>query len=230
MRRVLLVDDEQDIVRLVKYNLEQADYTVFCAYDGKTALSSYREHKPNLIILDLMLPDKPGKEICEEIRQHEASLSPKPRIPVLMLTARASEHDRVSGFEAGADDYVTKPFSPRELVLRVNAMFERLNAINPASTLNFGPLEIDLVRYQVTLHNAPMSLTPIEFKILTTLASYPNVVRTREQLLSDVWADEATEILDRTVDAHVKRLRDKLGEARDMLETVRGVGYRWSVI
>ncbi|MEB3205950.1 MAG: response regulator transcription factor [Vampirovibrionales bacterium] len=227
MRRVLLVDDEQDIVRLVKYNLEQAHYTVFCAYDGKTALSAYREHQPNLIILDLMLPDKPGKEICEAIRQHEATLTPKPRVPVLMLTARASEHDRVSGFEAGADDYVTKPFSPRELVLRVNAMFERLNAASPSASLDFGAVKIDATRYLVTVHDVPITLTPIEFKILSALACHPNVVRSREQLLSDVWADEAIDILDRTVDAHVKRLRDKLLEARDMLETVRGIGYRW---
>ncbi|MEB3244646.1 MAG: response regulator transcription factor [Vampirovibrionales bacterium] len=225
-RRVLLVDDEQDIVRLVRYNLEHAGYHVFCAFDGKTAIEAYRQHAPELIILDLMLPDKPGKVICEEIRTHEKTLKQPTRVPIMMLTARASEHDRVSGFEAGADDYITKPFSPRELVLRVKAMFERIGIQQKPAVFETGPLRLDTLQVQAWIANEPVALTPIEFRILATLAQYAGVVRTREQLLNDVWPDTADEILDRTVDAHVKRLRAKLGKARDMLETIRGVGYR----
>lgn len=219
--KVLVVDDEHDLVRLVRYNLEQEGFTVFCAFDGTEALELVYNKRPDLVILDLMLPDMPGIQICQRIKQELGK-----RIPVLMLTARAAEQDRIAGFEAGADDYVTKPFSPRELVLRVKAMLNRHQIQQPASLMTIGPVRIYLDEYRVTLAGEEVKLTPIEYRILITLARHPNVVRTREQLLADVWEESSTEILDRTVDAHVKRLRSKLGEARNLLETVRGVGYR----
>lgn len=222
--KILVVDDERDLVRLVRYNLEQEGYDVVCAYDGNSALEMVWDKKPDLVVLDLMLPDKSGFDVCKEIK---GEFSTQRKVPVLMLTARVTEQDRIRGFECGADDYVTKPFSPRELVLRVKAMLGRPWIEYDASKhLTVGPITIKTDEYSVTVHDEPLTLTPIEYRILTTLARTPNLVKTREQLLADVWEDGATEIMDRTVDAHVKRLRTKMGPCRDMLETIRGVGYR----
>ncbi|MDX2085858.1 MAG: response regulator transcription factor [Candidatus Melainabacteria bacterium] len=220
--KILVVDDEQDLVRLVRYNLEHEGFTVLYAYDGSSALDLVWNKRPDLVILDLMLPDTPGLRLCQQIKQAQG-LDKVPAI--LMLTARSAEQDRIAGFEHGADDYVTKPFSPRELVLRVKAMLGRSGS-TPPPIIHIGPIRIVPEEYRVFIAEEEVRLTPIEYRILLTLARHPNVVRTREQLLVDVWEESATEVLDRTVDAHVKRLRAKLGIARDSLETVRGIGYR----
>ncbi len=218
---ILVVDDEQDLVNLVCYNLKKEGYEVICAYNGTSALELTWEKQPDLIILDLMLPDRSGVDLCREIKGDEKMK----KIPIIMLTARSSESDRISGFEAGAEDYVVKPFSPKELTLRVKAMLGRTKAEIP-DTLELGHLTIMPREYRVLVADEEITLTHIEFKILTVLASFPNVVKTREQILEAVWKEDAEEILDRTVDAHVKRLRGKLGIARDAIETVRGIGYR----
>lgn len=218
---ILVVDDEHDLVNLLRYNLQKEGYTVLCAYDGSTALDLVWEKRPDLIVLDLMLPDRSGFDICRQLKEVEQTR----KIPIIMLTARSSEQDRVSGFEAGAEDYVLKPFSPKELVLRVKAMLGRTRQSLP-NIVRVGRMSIYPDEHRVFIDNQEIQLTHIEFKILLTLARYPNVVKTREQLLEDVWQEGATEILDRAVDAHVKRLRAKMGEDRDCIETVRGVGYR----
>jgi two-component system phosphate regulon response regulator PhoB len=218
---ILVVDDEHDLVNLVRYNLLKEGYQVHCAYDGLSALEQVQAHHPALIILDLMLPDKSGFDICRQLKSEEHTRE----IPIIMLTARSSEHDRVSGFEAGAEDYVVKPFSPKELVLRVKAMLGRSRRELP-NILTVGRLSIYPAEHRVFIDKQEIPLTSLEFRILVTLARHPNVVKTREQLLAEVWEQEATEVLDRTVDAHVKRLRSKLGDERDCIETVRGVGYR----
>ena len=229
--RVLVVDDEKDLVRLVKYNLEQEGYAVFCAFNGAEALDLAWTKQPDVIVLDLMLPDASGFRLCQEIK---AILNPdRPNNPVriLMLTARSAEADRIEGFESGTDDYVVKPFSPRELVLRVKALLDRNKletapAQNSSSALESGAIRVDAKAHRAWVADEELKLTPIEFKILWVLAQHLNAVRTREQLLKQVWENGGDEILDRTVDAHVKRLRSKLGIARDQLETVRGIGYR----
>jgi DNA-binding response OmpR family regulator len=229
--RVLVVDDEKDLVRLVKYNLEQEGYAVFCAFNGAEALDLAWTKQPDVIVLDLMLPDASGFRLCQEIK---AILNPdRPNNPVriLMLTARSAEADRIEGFESGTDDYVVKPFSPRELVLRVKALLDRnkletTTAQNSSSALEIGAIRVDAKAHRAWVAEEELKLTPIEFKILWVLAQHLNAVRTREQLLKQVWENGGDEILDRTVDAHVKRLRSKLGVARDQLETVRGIGYR----
>jgi two-component system phosphate regulon response regulator PhoB len=228
--RVLIVDDERDLVRLVKYNVEQAGYEVYTAYNGAEALDLAWTKQPDVIVLDLMLPDCRGFELCDEIKQ---ALNPNRLhnpVRVIMLTARSAENDRVQGFESGADDYVTKPFSPRELVLRIKAMLNRGTVQDRgkenSNLLENGCVKMDTNAFRAWVEDTEMQLTPIEFKILHTLLKVPNTVKTREQLLYDVWEDTATEVLDRTVDAHVKRLRSKMGKARDMIETVRGIGYR----
>ncbi|MCS6268059.1 MAG: response regulator transcription factor [Vampirovibrio sp.] len=229
--RVLVVDDEKDLVRLVKYNLEQEGYAVFCAFNGAEALDLAWTKQPDVIVLDLMLPDASGFRLCQEIK---AILNPdRPNNPVriLMLTARSAEADRIEGFESGTDDYVVKPFSPRELVLRVKALLDRNKletapAQNSSSALEIGAIRVDAKAHRAWVADEELKLTPIEFKILWVLAQHLNAVRTREQLLKQVWENGGDEILDRTVDAHVKRLRSKLGIARDQLETVRGIGYR----
>ncbi|MBK8189733.1 MAG: response regulator transcription factor [Vampirovibrionales bacterium] len=218
---ILIVEDEPDLVNLLRYNLQKEGYDVVYALNGKIALELAWDKRPDLIILDLMLPDRSGIDVCREIKSHEALA----RTPIIMLTARSSEIDRISGFEAGAEDYVVKPFSPKELLWRVRAMLGRTRPTTP-ETLLFGPMAIYPGEYRVTVDGVEAPLTSLEFQILLVLAQYPNVVKTREQILQSVWQEEAVEVLDRTVDAHVKRLRSKLGAARDAVETVRGVGYR----
>ncbi len=219
--RILVVDDEKDLVRLLSYNLQKEGYDVFSAYDGTSVMDLVWGKRPDLIILDLMLPDRSGFDICQEIKQVESTRN----IPIIMLTARSSEHDRVSGFEAGAEDYVVKPFSPKELVLRVKAMLARTKKDIP-TTLQVGRITIYPEEFRVQVDGENVHLTTTEFRILFTLARQPNIVKTREQLLAEVWEDEAEYVLDRTVDAQVKRLRSKLGPARDTITTVRGIGYR----
>jgi len=227
--RILVVDDEQDLVNLVRYNLEKAGMQVLASFDGARILQTVLTEKPHLIILDLMLPDRSGYDICRDLKAHVETR----HIPIIMLTARSSEYNRVTGFECGVEDYVVKPFSPKELVLRVKAMLARTVGatalLAPAEKrLDFGRLRIHPDEYRVFVDNVEVSLTMTEFKILMALAAQPNRVKTREQLLENVWESDAETVLDRTVDAQVKRLRAKLGTARDMVETVRGLGYRFS--
>jgi two-component system phosphate regulon response regulator PhoB len=221
--RILVVEDEPDVVELLEFNLRGAGFEVVSAEDGGEALKKAREHTPALIILDLMLPEVDGLEVCKILRRHPATAA----IPIIMLTAKASEIDRVLGLELGADDYVTKPFSPRELVLRVKALLRRGAAVEKKEdVLHLGELVIDIPRHSVTAHGKPVDLTATEFKLLTTLAQRRGRVQSREQLLQDVW--EYDNLIDtRTVDTHMRRLREKLGKAARFLDTVRGVGYRF---
>ena len=219
--KVLVVDDERDIVNLVRYNFEKEGYEIISCYDGASVLALVWQHRPDVIVLDLMLPDRSGYTICKEIKADPATRG----IPVIMLTARSSEHDRITGFESGAEDYVVKPFSPRELVLRVKAMLGRTRKTLP-DVIETDRLKLIPEEFRVLVDGEEVSLTQIEFRILMMLATQPNVVKNREQILSGVWENDAEEILDRTVDAHVKRLRTKLGNARDCIETVRGIGYK----
>ena len=220
---ILVVEDEQDILDLVEYNLHQAGYGVETALTGQNALDRINRNRPDMIILDLMLPGIDGKEICRRVRQDENTRD----IPVIMLTARAEEVDRIVGFELGADDYLTKPFSPRELVLRVNAIMRRSKAKPEAPTImRFAGLTIDPERHQVQVEGLEVTLTATEFKLLTHLAARTGRVQTREMLLDEVWG-YPYEGYARTVDTHIRRLRKKLGPLKDRIETIRGVGYRF---
>jgi two-component system phosphate regulon response regulator PhoB len=221
--RILVVDDEPDVLDLVTYNLTQAGFQTETAADGAEALRKARSSVPDLILLDLMLPELDGLEVCKLLR-HDAKTS---AIPIIMLTARASEVDRIVGLELGAADYVPKPFSPRELVLRVKKRLEQ-NPGEPAkSTYIFGPLEVDVSRHLVTVRGRRVELTATEFKLLTLLLQRIGHVQSRDRLLRDVWEYES-HIDSRTVDTHIRRLREKLGVAAKYLGTVRGVGYRFS--
>jgi len=219
---VLVVDDERDIVELVRHHLQQAGFRVLTAADGRQALEAARRGTPDLIVLDVMLPALSGMEVARLIRQDEKTR----RIPILMLTARGDEVDRVVGFEIGADDYVVKPFSPRELVLRIQAILRREAEEDSARPLAFGPLIIDLGGHTVRLKGKEIALTATEFKLLHRMARRPGRVFGRDQLLSEVWG-YGGEVETRTVDTHVKRLRAKLGSSGEWIETVRGVGYRF---
>ena len=224
--RVLVVDDEPDIVALVAYHLAKAGYRVSTASSGTDALESARRERPALIVLDLMLPGMTGYEVIEQLRANDATRD----VAVLMLTARRDESDRIHGLSLGADDYLTKPFSPQELVLRVGAILRRVGAGGATSgdRLQIGALQIDLGAHQVKVDGAPVDLTPTEFKLLLTLAERRGRVQGRALLLETVW-EAAPDIQTRTVDMHVQRLRAKLGAAGDMIETVRGFGYRLRV-
>ena len=221
--RILVVDDEPEMIELVEFNLRQAGYAVSTAADGAAALKKVRAHPPDLIVLDVMLPEMDGFELCKILRREAATA----RTPILMLTAKAAEIDRVLGLELGADDYLTKPFSPRELVLRIKKILARSHAPEtPKESLRFGDLHIDVPRHLATWKNKPMELTATEFKLLTLLAQRSGRVQSRDQLLRDVW--EYDSLIDtRTVDTHMRRLREKLGAAAKHLDTVRGVGYRF---
>jgi phosphate regulon transcriptional regulator PhoB len=221
---VLIVDDEQDVLDLLVYNLQKSGYRTSTARDGATALKKARDEFPSLIILDLMLPQLDGTEVCRQLKA-DSRTAP---IPVIMLTAKAEEVDRVVGLELGADDYVTKPFSPREIVLRVKTILRRASGkAAPAEVLKFDDLTVDIGKHEVTHKGKPVELTVTEFKLLTTLMERRGRVQTRDRLLTDVWGYEG-DIDTRTVDTHMRRLREKLGKAADYIETVRGVGYRFA--
>jgi len=221
---VLVVDDEPDIVEIVQYNLEKAGYTVFTAEDGTTALKFARETALSLIVLDLMLPGLEGTDVCRILKQDERTRN----IPILMLTAKGEETDRVVGLELGADDYVVKPFSPKELVLRINAILRRTQGHTAVSgMIHIGPLSLDIEGHTVLVNEIPVSLTATEFKLITTLYGRRGRVQSRNELLDVVWGYDYMGY-GRTVDAHVKRLREKLGDASTLIETVRGVGYRFT--
>jgi len=220
--RVLVVDDEQDIVALVTYHLLKSGYRVSTARSGTEALAAARADRPALIVLDLMLPGMSGYEVLEQLRARDDTR----HIAVLMLTARRDEPDRIRGLALGADDYLTKPFSPQELVLRVGAILRRTAVTGPApDVLSVGSLTIDRAAHRVLVNGAELDLTPIEYKLLLLLAERRGRVQGRTQLLEAVW-DASPDIQTRTVDMHVQRLRTKLGAAADLIETVRGFGYR----
>jgi two-component system phosphate regulon response regulator PhoB len=219
---VLVVDDERDIVELIRYNLSQEGYRVVTATDGQQAVELARRDRPDLVVLDLMLPLMPGTEVARILRQDEKTRD----IPILMLTARGSETDRIVGFELGADDYVVKPFSPRELVLRVQAILRRDGAESADERIVFEPLVIDVSGHTVRLRGREITLTSTEFKLLHRLAKRPGRAFSRDQLLTEVWGYSG-DLETRTVDTHMKRLRAKLGSAGAWIETVRGLGYRF---
>jgi two-component system phosphate regulon response regulator PhoB len=220
---VLVVEDERDLQKVLTYNLRQAGFDVVSAMNGETALRAAREERFDLVILDLMLPDIPGTEVCRRLKQH-AETAP---IPVMMLTAKGEEVDRVVGFELGADDYVVKPFSVRELVLRVRAILRRAEgAAQPGERFTFGVLEIDRPAHRAFVAGDEIALTALEFKLLVFFHDRRGRVLNRDLLLDEVWGAHA-DVTTRNVDTHVKRLREKLGAAGDYVETVRGVGYRF---
>lgn len=222
--RILAVDDEPDALELISTNLTSAGFTVVTAEDGEEALRKARSNPPDLILLDLMLPEIDGLELCKLLRRDDVTRD----IPIIILTAKSGELDRVLGLELGADDYVTKPFSPRELVLRIKGMLRRRQAVDTtADLISIGPIIVDISRHIVTINDQAVDLTVTEFKLLTNLLQRRGRVLSREQLLRDVWEYDAV-IDSRTVDTHVGRLREKLGPAAHQLETVRGVGYRFT--
>ena len=221
---ILVVEDEEDILDLISYNLKQAGFSVIAVESGEEALEVASEEKFSLVLLDLMLPGIDGLEVCRLLRAKPETKN----IPVLMLTARTEEVDRIVGLELGADDYLTKPFSPRELVLRVRAILRRAEVVESVSdeTIRIGSLTIDPIEHRVQLLGEEIELTATEFRLLLTLAQRRGRVQSREELLNVVWGYEHSGYR-RTVDTHLRRLRAKMGEAADYLETVRGVGYRF---
>jgi two-component system phosphate regulon response regulator PhoB len=219
---ILIVEDEKDLLDLVQFNLRQAGFETVTAADGERALELLRQRLPDLVLLDLMLPGVPGTEVC---RQLKSSTRTK-HVPVIMVTARGEEVDRVVGFELGADDFVTKPFSVRELVLRVRAVLRRgVNGEDDVLQDKVGPLRIDPSAHRVFVLDQEIVLTALEFKLLATFMSRVGRLQTRAALLRDVW-NMSADLQTRTVDTHIKRLREKLGAGRDLIETVRGSGYR----
>ncbi len=221
--RVLVVDDEPDIVALVAYHLVKAGYRVSTAATGPDAVTQARQERPALIVLDLMLPGMSGFDVLEQLRAEEGTRD----VAVLMLTARKDEPDRIKGLSLGADDYITKPFSPQELILRVGAILRRIQqGQQPAGdTLRVGPIAIDRSAHRVSVDGRDIELTPTEFRLLLTLAERRGRVQARAHLLETVW-EAAPDIQTRTVDMHVQRLRTKLESAGELIETVRGFGYR----
>ena len=221
--KILIVDDEPEAVELLEFNMKQAGYDVLVAADGAEALQKAHATLPSLVLLDLMLPEIDGLEICKMLRRMPATSN----IPIIMVTAKATELDKILGLELGADDYITKPFSPRELVLRVKKLLQREpSRTQESGTYTFGELLIDTPRHLVAWRGKSIELTATEFKLLAVLAQRRGRVQSREQLLRDVW--EYNSLIDtRTVDTHMRRLREKLGPASKWLDTVRGVGYRF---
>jgi two-component system phosphate regulon response regulator PhoB len=218
----LVADDEPDVLALVSLHLQRAGYDVLKADDGEHALRLAREEEPALVVLDLMMPGLSGLEVAKLLKQSSQTA----RIPVLMLTAKADEVDRIVGLEIGADDYVTKPFSPREIVLRVQSILRRMETNSSAADeLQVGGIQVDRLKHEVRIEGKALEFTATEFKLLTVLMERCGRLQSREVLLNDVWGYESV-IDTRTVDTHIRRLREKLGVAADLVETVRGFGYR----
>ena len=222
-QKILIVDDEPEAVELVEFNLRQAGFDTATAADGDEALKKAKSQLPALVVLDVMLPEVDGLEVCKLLRRESTTA----KIPIIMLTAKAAEIDRVLGLELGADDYVTKPFSPRELVLRIKKVLQRGESTPEKNdTMRFGDLMIDQPKHLVSWKGKTIDLTATEFKLVTVLAERAGRVQSRDALLRDVWEYDAA-IDTRTVDTHMRRLREKLGAAAKHLDTVRGVGYRF---
>lgn len=224
--RILVVEDEKDLAHVLEYNLRQAGFDPLVAYDGAAGLRMARDVKPALVLLDVMLPDVSGIEVCKRLKSDAATSS----LPIVLLTARAEESDRVTGLEAGADDYVTKPFSVREVMLRVRAVIRRTSTQSASSPERevHGVLSIDRGAHRVRVDDAEIDLTATEFRLLIDLVDAKGRVRTRDALLDRVWG-YAPEVVSRTVDTHVRRLREKLRSAGAYVVTVRGIGYRFDI-
>ena len=220
MHRILIVEDERDINDLIGFNLQRAGYEVIKAYDGLEGTELALRERPDLILLDLMLPGRDGYGVFRELRRDSRTSN----TPVIMLTARAQTEDRIQGLEAGADDYLTKPFSPKELMLRVQAVLKRVEGPPGNVDLTFGPFRFDKNALKFYLENEPVDLTSTEFKLLLFLCERPGKTQDRNDLLRTVWGySDAT--FSRTLDTHMKRLRQKLGPYGTMIETIRGIGY-----
>lgn len=223
MSLVLIVEDEPDLQAVLDYNLRREGFRTAMASRGTEALQLARREAPDLVLLDLMLPDISGTDVCRELKRLPATA----RSAVIMLTARGEEVDRIVGFELGADDYVVKPFSLRELVLRVKAVLRRGEEQDePSERLQGGPIAVDKAGHRVQAYGDEVPVTALEFRILALLIERRGRVQTRDRLLADVWSDDE-EVSERAIDTHIKRLREKLGRASDWIETVRGVGYRF---
>lgn len=220
---ILIVEDEKDIAEMIRYNLEKEGYKVSVASKGSMALELLEENSPDLVILDIMLPDIDGFEVCRKMRSEPATSA----VPVIFLSAKSQEMDKVVGLELGADDYMTKPFSPRELIARIKAVLRR-KAVVPAAEklLSSGDIVIDVEKHKVKAFGKSVELTPTEFSILEYMYARPGRVLSREKLLNGVFGYDSS-VYDRTVDAHIKSLRKKLGKAKNYIETVRGIGYRF---
>ncbi|HSJ03449.1 MAG: response regulator transcription factor [Verrucomicrobium sp.] len=217
---ILIADDEEDVRELVGMNLRRAGFETVEAADGLQALAQVRRRKPDAIVLDVMMPGRDGFGVCQELREDESTQ----HIPVIMLTAKGQTQDRIAGLEKGADDYLAKPFSPKELVLRVQALIRRATQVTSGSELKEGPFEFDLSGVKLNLGGQPMDLTLLEFKLLHLLASRKGEVVERDYILKEVWG-YTEQVRTRTLDTHVKRLREKLGDYAEWLQTSRGFGY-----
>ena len=226
-RKVLIVEDDPDLSQIIAYNVRQAGHIALTSATGMDALRLVKSEQPAVVLLDLMLPDMPGEEVCRAIRRDPSVDS----CGIVIVSAKGEEIDRVVGLELGADDYVVKPFSPRELMLRVSALVRRMSHDGPISAPpsdgRFGELRIDRDAHRVWVADQEIELTALEFRLLTTLAERRNRVQTRGMLVNDVWGADA-DVTARAVDTHVKRLREKLGSVGHYVETVRGVGYRFA--
>jgi len=224
-KRILIVEDEQDLVRLLKYNLDKEGFRVNAISDGSLVMAEMRREEPDLLVLDLMLPGMDGLEICRQVRRHDRYSS----IPILMLTARSDEADRVVGLEIGADDYVTKPFSMRELIARVRALLRRREPLTQRNSVQRGNLMIDPSAHAVSVAGRQVELSALEFRLLHHLASHPGLVFSRDQLLDRVWGNDRS-VTPRSVDVYIRRVREKIEEEPQRpsyLQTVHGVGYRF---
>jgi two-component system phosphate regulon response regulator PhoB len=223
--RILIIEDDRDIVGMLEFNLQEEGYETFTALNGEEGVALTKKQKPDLIILDIMLPIIDGFQVCRLLKKDDKIA----HIPIIILSAKSLETDKVLGLELGADDYVTKPFSPRELVARARAILRRGRESQSGSRMERGDIVIDGTRHKVTVEGEEVSLTLTEFRLLEFMARRPGVVFSRAQILDSVSGEESI-VYDRTVDAHVKSLRQKLGSAKDYVETIRGIGYRFREI
>jgi len=220
---ILVIDDEKDLIELVRYNLEKEGFDVIAATDGQSGLEVIRKHRPDLVVLDLMMPGLDGLQVCQRLRADPRS----GRIPVIMLTAKATEADRIVGLELGADDYITKPFSPREVVARVKAVLRRsVPHQDQRQVIRNGDLSIDLSGHEVSFKGQRVALTATEFRILEFLATRPGRVFSRDEIIDAALGND-TAVFDRTVDVHITAIRKKLGLGSEQIETVRGFGYKF---
>lgn len=218
--KLLLIEDDPDVLDLVRYNLAKAGFLVAVARDGLAGLQAARTDPPDVVVLDLMLPEMSGEDVCRNLKSSPSTAN----IPVIMLTAKAQMEDRIAGLELGADDYVTKPFSPRELILRIEAVLRRARSAGPGEKMRVGPFELDRGSFEIRLDGVKLDLTGIEFKLLVAMMENRGRPLSRELLLRNVWGYRSV-VDSRTVDTHMRRLRSKLGAHAERLETVRGEGY-----
>ncbi len=224
-RKILIIEDDKDIVEMLEYNLQEEGYETVSALNGETGIALAGKEKPDLIILDIMLPIMDGFEVCRALKNDNTVA----HIPIIILSAKSQETDKVVGLELGADDYVTKPFSPRELIARTRAILRRGREEHADNIIQRGQIIIDKTRHKVNVGKKEISLTLTEFKLLEFMARRPGAVYSRAQILDSV-AGQDTIVCDRTVDAHIKSLRHKLGSAKDYIETIRGAGYRFKEV